>query len=164
MRFLPTLSLLLLLVASTKAPDEQVFVARVIFAEASICSPFERQMVAAVMSGRIHHPGFANGKLDSMYAAASQKGAFSCTNDPKNKNWKKTENPDRLTPKEKEIWVNCLELAKGAPPAWSEGRTIVYYHDKSIEMPRSWNNKYWRAIKELETKHFIFYSVVKQEG
>lgn len=146
------------------ADDERNTVARVIFAEAGpSCSYEERKLVASVMLGRINHPGFGNGELNSMYQVATQPGAFSCINDPKNMNWAKSSDIGNLNDAEIEAWNQCFELASGnfQPLRGSSERPLVYYHDKSIEMPSSWDNQYWSAVKERETDHFIFYSVIE---
>src|ERR1035437_8250465 len=43
------------------------------------------------------------------------------------------------------------------------GRPLVYYHDKSIGKPASWDNAKWRAVREESTEHFVFYSIVPVE-
>jgi len=143
--------------------DERKFVTRVIFAEAGpSCSDNERELIASVMVGRIGRQGFDNGKLATMYDVASQPNAFSCINDPKNGNWAKSADPDKLNKEEKLVWDQCDSLAGGnfQQHYGPSGRPLVYYHDKSISKPCSWDNKYWYTMKELETDHFIFYSVV----
>ena len=140
--------------------SKDIFVARVIFAEAMNCSPEERVLVASVMQGRIEHKGFANGTLHSMYDVASQKNAFSCVNDKNNKNWAKSANPDALTDKEKLVWQHCLSLAKGGfqQALGQSGEPLVYYHDHTISRPVNWS-KYWNVKLEVSSKHFEFYSI-----
>ena len=143
--------------------DERKFVTRVIFAEAGpSCSDNERELIASVMVGRIGRQGFDNGKLATMYDVASQPNAFSCINDPNNMNWPKSETPEKLSAEEKRVWDQCDSLAGGnfQQHYGPSGRPLVYYHDKSISKPSSWDNKYWYAVNELETDHFIFYSIV----
>jgi len=143
--------------------SERNFVARVIFAEAGpSCSDNELGLVASVMVGRIGHQGFGNGKLKTMYHVALQSGAFSCIGDIKNENWAKSADPDKLNEAEKSIWDYCYSLAGGnfQQHYGPSGRPIVYYHDKSISKPSLWDNQYWSAVMELETDHFIFYSVL----
>ena len=147
----------------TQGSYERKFVARVIFAEAGpSCSDNERELVASVMVGRIGRQGFDNGNLATMYEVASQPNAFSCINDPNNMNWQKSETPEKLSDEEKRIWDQCDSLAGGnfQQHYGPSGRPLVYYHDKSISKPSSWDNKYWYAVKELETDHFVFYSIV----
>jgi hypothetical protein len=148
-----------------KVPDDgRNTVARVIFAEAGpSCSDEERELIASVMLGRINHPGFGNGNLNTMYQVATQPGAFSCINDPKNENWAKSSDISKLNDAEIDAWNQCFDLASGdfQPLHGLSERPLVYYHDKSIETPSSWDNQYWSAVKELETDHFIFYSVTE---
>jgi spore germination cell wall hydrolase CwlJ-like protein len=127
-------------------------VSRVIYSEASpICSSEERYLVASVIKNRINHPGFGNGKLHNMTEVVLQKGAFSCVNDSKNSNWKRS-----LT-----VHNKAMKLAiKLSTVDFKPYSGIVYYHDKSISKPKSWDNKYWKAIKVKATKHFIFYRIV----
>lgn len=144
-------------------PEANSWVARVIYSEASsIVSKQERELVASVILNRINHPGFGNKKLSNMEDVVNQSGAFEAIGDEINSNWSATEDPSQLRGKAKEAWVHSLELSRGdfKPLAGRSGRPLVYYHDKSISKPRSWDNKYWTAIKEVETEHFIFYSVV----
>jgi hypothetical protein len=143
-------------------------VARVIFAEAGgSCTPQERLMVASVMRNRIKHQGFNDGQLYTMYDSAYQYGAFSCVGDDKNKNWKLSKMfALAMSPSNRlkgdfleadiEAWNQSLMLSRGNFVVHPD---IVYYHDKSISKPKSWDNKYWTAVKEIETEHFVFYSV-----
>ncbi len=135
-------------------------VARVLFSETASCTDHERRLVAGVMKNRIHHPAFGN--TASLDAVVRQRHAFSCVNDPDNTNWRKTLHPDQLTASEKFIWNQCLAIAHGnIPPALGpSGRPLVFYYDKSIAKPPGWTNDQWRAIEEMSTQHFVFYSVV----
>jgi len=137
-------------------------VARIIYSEASpIVSDYERELVASVIMNRINHRGFEMGKLKSMQDVVMQHNAFEALNDPRNKNWKATETPETLPSSARHAWIHSLELSTGnfKPVSGESKRPLVYYHDKSISLPKSWNNKYWGVIKELTTEHFIFYSV-----
>lgn len=136
--------------------DEENFIARVIFAETLNCSSDERLLVASVIKNRIGHRGFGSGKLKTMYDVVKEKRAFSCINDSGNKQWNKSGKLNELTPKERQVWNECAILAKGNFKAVP---TIVYYHDKSIKKPASWDNKYWSTKLEKTTTHFSFYSV-----
>jgi len=138
-------------------------VSRIIFSEASpIVSNEERELVATTIMNRKNHRGFGRGKLEDMEDVVTQPGAFEALNDPRNSNWARSGNPQRFSGKELQAWLHSVELSEGnfTPIQSPSGRPIVYYHDKSIEKPSSWDNKYWKAIKEIETPHFIFYSVV----
>ncbi|NPV63627.1 MAG: tetratricopeptide repeat protein [Methanotrichaceae archaeon] len=139
------------------------FVARVIFSEAGpSCSDEERELVASVIVGRINNLGFDNGNLKTMYQVVSQGGAFSCIGDSNNNNWAKSADPEKMSYEEKEIWTHCYLLASGSfqQHYGSSGNPVVYYHDKSISKPSSWDNNYWYTVKESETDHFIFYSIM----
>ena len=134
--------------------------ARVLFSETASCTPHERLLVAGIMQNRIHNPAFGNAA--TLDAVASQPGAFSCVDDPGNTNWRKTRFPGLMTPTEQSIWNRCLALIAGPPPPalGPTGRPLVYYHDKSISKPASWNNAKWQAVREVTTEHLIFYSVI----
>lgn len=149
-----------------KEKDPDIFVARVIFSEAANVSDEEREMVASVIKNRIDHPGFDLGKLDNMNEVVNQRNAFEAIGDSDNMNWDRSERPEAMRGAERHAWEHSLSLSSGdfKPVSGPSGRPLVYYHDKSIGMPGSWTNKYWRAIKEIETEHFIFYSVVPAEG
>jgi len=135
-------------------------VARVLFAETAGCSPQERALVAGVMRNRIGHQAFD--RLPNLEAVVRQPDAFSCVDDPDNTNWRKSRHPNQMTPVERAVWDECLVLARGAGLAvhGPSGRPLVYYHDRSITKPRSWDNDRWRAIREQATAHFVFYSIV----
>jgi hypothetical protein len=139
------------------------FTARVLFSETASCTARERELVAAVMKNRVRHPAFS--RLPSLDAVARQPGAFSCVDDPANGNWEKSRYPARLTANERAIYADCVRLAadNGAavPPASGpSGRPLVFYHDKSIGTPAGWSKGDWRAVREVTTPHFVFYSVV----
>ena len=128
-------------------------VAKVIYSEASnICSSEEEYMVASVIKNRIGNPGFANGKLKTMKDVVLQKYAFSCVGDKSNSNW---ESFDKVNNRAKRLAVK-LAIVDFTPY-----KDIVYYHDKTISKPKCWDNKYWTAVKVVETKHFIFYKIRK---
>jgi hypothetical protein len=129
--------------------DDNPMVARVIYSEASSkCSNQERLMVASVIVNRINHPGF--NKPKSMVAVVMAKNQFSCIGDERNKNWEASAgNPNNAA------WRHALLLASGD---FKPVTNAVYYHDKSISKPRTWDNKYWNASKVAETEHFVFYS------
>jgi hypothetical protein len=138
------------------APD---VIPRVLFSETANCSHAERLLVAGVMQNRIGNPAF--GALSDLRAVALQPGAFSCVNDPANSNWQKTRHPLLMSDAERQIWTQCIQIADSSiPPAKGPtGNLLVFYHDKSITTPRSWNNKTWHVTPEVTTQHFVFYSV-----
>jgi len=129
------------------------FVSKVIFCEAVGTSFYDMYLVASVIRNRIDNIGFAKGRLKSMFEVVSQPGAFSCINDSKNSNW-----VDFGTNAVKYLdrWKYCLELAS---ENFNFAPDIVYYHDHSIGKPSSWDNKYFSAVKVIETKHFTFYKI-----
>ena len=135
-------------------------VARVLFAETASCSSRERALVAAVMRNRIRNPAFGN--LPTLQAVVLQRGAFSCIGDADNGNWLKTLHPGTMTTRERAVWADCIAIANGSISAavGPSGRPLVYYHDKSIGKPASWDNAKWHAVREEVTEHFVFYSIV----
>lgn len=142
----------------------QKTIARIIFSETANTNPEERAAVASVIKNRVNNPAF--GGFDDMLGVVTQRNAFEAYGDPKNTNWAKSEHPERMrNPAEIEAWNHSSELAVGNIPntVGPSGRKIVYYHDKSISKPKSWDNRYYRAIKEVETPKFIFYSVVENK-
>ena len=142
-----------------------ITVARIIYSEASPkVSNQERELVASVIMNRRGHRGFGMGKLNSMEDVVVQENAFEALNDPKNKNWKASETPETLPNNAKHAWQHSLQLSTSdfKPISGPSGNPLVYYHDKSIKLPKSWNNKYWGVTKELETKYFLFYSVYEK--
>ena len=141
-------------------PYPNMTVARIIFSEAAGVTPAERGLVAGVIRNRVRNRAFGN--APNMEGVVTSRNAFEALNDPNNSNWEKSGNPESMTPRERQIWEQCLSLAAGNIPAANgeSGRPLVYYHDKSISKPRSWDNQYWNAVRELETPSFIFYSVI----
>lgn len=135
-------------------------VVRVLFSETANCSSDERRLVVGVMENRIGHAAF--GSLASMAAVVRQPGAFSCINDPDNGNWVRTRHLAQMTPAEQVIWAECVALVYSDLPLvrGPSGRPLVYYHDKGIAKPTSWDGPQWRAVHELSTEHLVFYSIV----
>jgi hypothetical protein len=132
-------------------------VAGVIYAEASpICTKVERTLVASVIKNRIKHPAFAQGKLKTMSDVVIQPGAFTSLRDASNRNWQTFLDTAISNPAKEE----ALRLASGKFEAVPE---IVYYHDRSIQKPKNWDNKWWRAIPVVETAHFIFYKIAEKK-
>lgn len=144
--------------------EQQLIVARVIYSEASpICSREERYFVTSVIINRIRHIGFGSAKLLSMYDVVTQKGAFSCIDDPKNSNWSESSRfpteIDKITNDFpwSEAWKMSLEWSVNG--LHSPIKNIVYYHDNSISKPKSWDNKYWRSFLHTKTERFSFYNI-----
>ena len=136
-------------------------VARVIFSEASsICAESERFFVASVIKNRVGHIGF--GKKKTMEDVVTMPRQFSCIGDLGNQNWNNSGKYDEsgfVPDADKSAWNNAVLLSQGL---FEPCKGIVYYHDKSIRKPRSWDNKYWKAVSAFETKHFIFYKVIEK--
>jgi hypothetical protein len=135
---------------------------RVLYSETAGCSARERLLVAGVMQNRVGNRAFGN--LPSIEEVCRQPGAFSCIDDSANANWRKTARPDRMSSNERRVWDECERvLAQDIPPAAGpSGAPLVYYHDRSITKPRSWDNSAWRAVLEVSTEHFLFYSIRAQ--
>ena len=135
-------------------------VTRVLFCETANCTPQERLLVAGVIRNRVGRPAF--GTPASLREVVEQSGAFSCIDDDDNYNWAKTRHPASLTATEQAIWRECLALAQGHIQSvyGPSGRPLIYYHDRSITKPRSWDNQTWHAVLERTTIHFAFYSIV----
>jgi hypothetical protein len=135
-------------------------VARVLFCETANGTHQERILVAGVMQNRVGNPAF--GHSATLKAVVQQPGAFSCIGDSDNANWRKTRNPERMTSAERTIWEACLTcVSANIPPALGpSGRPLVYYHDKSIGKPASWDSAHWHVVREVSTEHFVFYSIV----
>ena len=153
-----TITILTILAVSglAETPSGRV-VARVIFSEAGPqCDPTERFLVASVIKNRIRHPGFGRGRLISMRDVVTQKGAFEALNHTINSNWRRSANPEVFSGSELTAWWQSNLLAENNFTPLDD---IVYYHDKSIVMPKSWSNRYYTAYRVIETKHFIFYGV-----
>ena len=138
-------------------------VARVLFSETANCTQHERILVVGVMKNRVGNPAFGN--FATLQAVVQQPGAFSCIGDSNNANWRKTRHPQQMKSAERAVWEECLACVHGNIPSalGPSGRPLVYYHDKSISKPASWDNAKWRAVREVSTEHFVFYSIVPTE-
>ncbi|HVT80142.1 MAG TPA: cell wall hydrolase [Phycisphaerae bacterium] len=137
------------------APDPVV---RVLYCETTICTPRERTLVMGVIQNRIGNPAF--GSARTLREVVLQPGAFSCVG--QGENWRSSRHPAAMTPAVRKIWDAC-EACTRSPPARTvgpSGRELVYYHDRSIAKPANWDNERWRAVREVVTEHFVFYSVV----
>jgi len=111
------------------------------------------------------------------------KRAFSCIGDNNNTNWKAFKPTLNNAAKRACNYAHymmqndqeSIDLPTGQiPESMNSGITIdedidtyediVYYHDKTINCPTKWTNKYWKPVLLLETEHFKFYKIVKNEG
>lgn len=144
--------------ASLANSKKENLIARIIFSESGP-NKQDRFLIASVIKNRIKHPGFDLGKLKDMNDVIHQPGAFASLNDKKNKNWTLSKTPGRMTKLEKQIWQDCIRLSKRK---FTPHKKIVYFHNKKISMPKTWDNKWWTPIKETGTNWHIFYSVRKK--
>ena len=144
--------------------DQEKFLARVIYSETStICTPFETRLVCKVIMNRIGNPNFANGgeTPQNAYDVVNVKNAFSCINDKNNTNWNQF--TPQLNEASKRDSVYAYFMMKNDEKTIklpAQFKDIVYYHDKSIECPKSWTNKYWKPVLVTQTEHFKFYKIV----
>lgn len=132
-------------------------VAAIIFCEASICTEKERMLVASVIMNRIKNPAFGGGKLLTADDVVKQPGAFSSLHkvNGRESDW---EWDNMMGDHAQELFRECEALADGRGIITPD---IVYFHDKSITKPKSWDNKYYKAVQVIETEHFIFYKIVR---
>ncbi len=138
-------------------------VVRVLYAETSGCTGRERRLVMGVMRNRVGNGAF--GEARSVREVVLQPGAFSCVGG--GANWEKAGHPGAMNAVERKVWADCeacVQAAGGAATVGPSGRELVYYHDKSIGKPASWDNARWSAVREVVTEHFVFYSVVPAGG
>ena len=142
--------------------QQQYFVSRVIFSESANTSLLARRYVSGVIKNRIHLRDFGNG--NNMYEVVCHKNQFSCINDKNNMNWANSDKFFQLSEKEQDIFISCFYLSNndGKKLYGPSGRLLVYYHDSSIHMPRSWDNKYYKPILENKIDNLLFYSVIKK--
>ena len=136
-------------------------VARVIYSEAGpTCTKHERYLIYSTIKNRVDHKGF--GKFKTMLSVVRSKTPiiqFSAYGDFSNSNWCESLDAWRFTGRRREVWGECIDLYKGK---YTHFPNVVYFHDKSIKKPRSWNNRYWKTYVIKETKHFIFYGVIEK--
>jgi hypothetical protein len=137
-------------------------VVRVLYAETSGGTARERRLVMGVIRNRVGNGAF--GELGSERAVVLQSGAFSCVSG--GANWEVAGHPGAMNAVERKAWEDCEACVRGGGERVTgpSGRPLVYYHDKSIGKPASWDNDKWRAVREVVTEHFIFYSVVPEGG
>ena len=139
-------------------PDDPV-VARVIYSEAAPPrSDYERYMVASVVWNRVGHPAF--GVPMTAEEAVASPEQFSCIGDRLNISWERSGSfADEMavdTAQEYSAWVQSVELSRGNFQPFAG---VVHYHDRSVDMPLSWDGRLWTPSLEKATEHFMFYSV-----
>lgn len=140
--------------------SEEEFLARVIYSETSYkATEQELLMLCQVIVNRIGVRDFGNGRItNNAYEVVRVKNAFSCINDPNNKNWEEFE-PD-LNSRTKLCCKLAQRLMRGERNFFNDD-TIVYYHDKSdLSLWKKWVNKHWKPVRLYNTKNFQFYKVV----
>lgn len=144
--------------------DDEKFLARVIYSETStICTPFEVKLVCKVIMNRIGRKDFANGGKTPQTASdvVRVKNAFSCINDKNNSNWTQFSPALNFATKRDCVYSHfMMQNDQDSIKLPSEYDSIVYYHDKSIQCPKAWTNKYWKPVLVIETEHFKFYKIV----
>ena len=144
-----------------KYSPQELFVARVLYSEtSSIATTEEKIAICRLIQNRIRNKAFGGGRLLTAYDVCKQPKAFSCVNSSSNINWSEFKpNLNKNTIKACQLAkILMYNKAKIANYSWTSD--IVYYHDKSIEKPAKWDNKYWRAVLVKETKNFKFYKIV----
>ena len=142
-----------------KLSEDELFIAKVLYSETStLCSFEEILAIGNVIQNRVGHPGF--GKLRSPIDVVKQRAAFSSVL-KHNSNWDRYSiNLNQYTKYDAGVAKILLSSnMRLGGESWM--KDVVYYHDKSISKPKSWDNKYWRAVLVKETQHFKFYKVVK---
>ena len=142
---------------------QTLFVARVIYSEtSSIGTDEEKLAICHVIQNRINNRAFGNGRLSNPYLVCSQPRAFTCVNSTKNINWR------NFKPYLNNFTIQACHLAQDLTNDELSGEDwmneIVYYHDKSIEKPAKWDNKFWKAVLVKETKHFKFYKIIPNKS
>ncbi len=164
--------------SSVSNDDEQkkLFLAHVLFAEAGgtvsleDTNPSDRymslRMLATCIQNRKGRPGF--GKHQNAYDIVNGKNQFQCVSEPNNL-WRLADTPDKMGPKQKAGWKEALRLADELNRGTFKPlhQSAVYFHDKSIDKPSNWDNKYYKTKRIAQTKYFYFYEAIpkaKQKG
>ena len=139
---------------------QELFVARVIYSEtSSIGTDEEKTAICRVIQNRIRNRAFGSGRLFSAYDVCKQPKAFSCVGSRKNGNWWAfKQNLNEYTVTACQMARSLMNGDEISGESWMDD--IVYYHDKSIEKPDKWDNRFWRAVLVRETEHFKFYKIV----
>ena len=140
---------------------DELFIAKTIYSETStLCTAEEIVAVCCVIQNRIGLKDFGNCK--NAVEVCKNVGSFTSVSSH-NSNWgqykiylnKYTLYDAKLS----KILANPRVKLAGKP--WM--KDIVYYHDKSITKPKSWDNKYYKTILVKETPKFKFYKVERQK-
>lgn len=138
---------------------DELFIAKTIYSETStLCSYLEILAVACVIQNRIGLKDF--GGCKNAVEVCKYPGAFSSVT-KHNVNWDQYKvNLNKFTFYDARLAKILMSpTQKINVKDWM--KDIVYYHDKSISKPKSWDNKYYKTILVKETQHFKFYKVEK---
>ena len=140
---------------------DELFIAKTIYSETStLCTYEEIVAVACVIQNRIGLKDFGN--CENALEVCKKPGSFTAVSNH-NSNW------DEYTPNLNKFTYYDARLAKAlaSPNVEIKGaswmKDIVYYHDKSIQKPRSWDNKYYKTVLVKITPKFKFYKVIKRK-
>lgn len=139
--------------------DNEEFIAKTIYSEAStLCSYEEHIAIGRVIQNRIGHKGFGMGRLSNAFEVCKQPKAFTSVL-KHNVNWDQYQiKLNKFSKFDAQIAKILMDPSKRlGGSSWM--KDIVYYHDKSIKKPSSWDNRYWKAILVKETEHFKFYKI-----
>lgn len=160
-------------VTPNKLTDQANFVGKVIYSEtSSICTPDEVKLVCQVIFNRIGQRDFGtwNGKKmvasANAYEVVKSPNAFSAVKPGRhNIPWKDydrlSNNPNVLNCKKLGVALmnNDRSILDGLN-GYKDLDKIVYYHDKTIELPDGWINRYYLPVEVFRTTNFVFYKVV----
>ena len=139
--------------------EDELFIAKTLYSETStLCTYEEIIAIGCIIQNRIGLKDF--GGCNSAIEVCKHPGVFSSVS-THNSNWdqykvdlNKFANYDAKVAK-------ILADPKYKLAGYSWTNDIVYYHDKSISKPKSWDNKYYKAVFVKETPKFKFYKIEK---
>ena len=140
---------------------DELFIAKTLYSETStLCTYEEIVAVACVIQNRIGLKDFGN--CESAIEVCKKPGSFTAVSHH-NSNWNQFKsNLNKFT-----YYDARLAKALADPNVDIRGsswmKDIVYYHDKSIQKPRSWDNKYYKTVLVKVTPKFKFYRVIKKK-
>lgn len=144
----------------THALDPKVDkVAQVLYSEVSTqCSEEELKLVCQVIANRISNRAFG-GKVDA-HGVMMAPYAFSAV---KNHNNPWNDYRKSLNKYSERCYDYATRLMKGERSFASDVDGIVYYHDKSINVPSGWTTPSWKPELVKTTTHFKFYRIVPND-
>ena len=139
---------------------DELFIAKILYSETStLCTYEEIIAIGCIIQNRVGLKDFGNCKNE--LEVCKHPGTFSSVNNH-NSNW------DKYEPNLNKFTKYDARIAKilASPSFKLEGypwmKDIVYYHDKSVSKPKSWDNKYYKTVLVKETPNFKFYKVEKK--